>query len=97
MIPVSVNLAGKWLKCSRFRSTICVQRIRQVKHYSTVQIKEDSEIDEFLNDKEYQHLKSEFIKPLAHDQRVLIVQPFIRKAASEASTDLMLGMMLVNH
>ena len=96
MVSLSIKLAGKLLNCSRFRTAICVQ-LRSAKHYSTVQIKDDVEIDEFLNDKEYMHLKSEFIKPLPHDQRVLVVQPFIRKTAAERSPDLLLGMVLVNY
>lgn len=96
MVSLSIKLAGKLLNCSRFRTAICVQQLRSAKQYSTVQIKEDLEIDEFLNDKEYLHLKSEFIKPLPHDQRVLVVQPFIRKTAAEKSPDLMLGMVLLN-
>lgn len=92
-IPVSVNLlASKFLYCNR--SAACVRRTQQVKHYSTIQIKEDVEIDEFLNDKEYLHLKSEFIKPTSHDKRVLVVQPYIKKAVSDTTPDLMLGTTL---
>ena len=102
-IPLSVNLfAGKFLNSSRFQKAVCARLYQPVKQYSTDRfespalIKEDVEIDEFLNDKEYLHLKHEFIKPLPHDQRVLVVQPWIRKEGSDSVPDLMLGTRLMN-
>ena len=35
---------------------------QQVNRCSTSQIKQDAEIDEFLNDKEFLHMKGEFLK-----------------------------------
>lgn len=89
---ISINLihVNKILNLNQFKPVI-FSPTQLNKHYSTTQIKEDAEIDEFLNDKEYLHLKSEFIKPTVHDQRVFVIQPFIRRQTIDSTPDLMLG------
>lgn len=68
----------------------------------STQIKDDNEIDEFLNDKEYMHLKNElFRSPISrHNQRVLIVQPYLKNQKIDSTPELMLGiftsLMLLN-